>query len=56
MVNVLNQKLSEDPDSHKIKYFDIEKETRKSLKKLFYLIADIPKERIKIELDKVFTK
>jgi tRNA nucleotidyltransferase (CCA-adding enzyme) len=36
--------------------FDIEKETRTSLKKNFYRIGSLPKERLKIELDKVAKK
>jgi len=53
-INVINTKLSQKEwPKH---YFDIEKETWNSIKKNFYLIQHIAKERLKIELDKVFRK
>lgn len=62
-VNVINQKLLElwnnkaDKDNTNNKhYLDFEKETRKSIQKNFSLIQYMAKERIKIELDKVFKK
>lgn len=55
-VNVINQKLSETESNTDKHYIDFEKETRKSIQKNFALIQNMAKERIKIELDKVFRK
>ncbi len=53
-VNVINQKLKDQNISqHSI---DFERETRKSIQKNFSLIQYMAKERIKLELDKVFRK
>lgn len=46
-ITVLNTKLTRH-------YFDIEKETRTSLQKNFYLVRTLPKERINQEVLKVF--
>jgi len=54
-VNVINFKLANLPGDH-VKYLDFDKETRKSIKKNFFLVKYIAKERIKTELDKVFKK
>lgn len=57
-VNTLNQKLEkfENDDLNNILnlYFDFDKETRQSMKRNFFLVEHIAKERLKIELDKVF--
>jgi len=59
-VNVLNTKLEVlHHDVNKldsVRYFDIEKDTWKSIQKHFYLVQYMASERIKIELDKVFEK
>lgn len=62
-VNVLNQKLltqsskktKTDP-THKIRLFDFETETRKSIKANHQLLKTIAKERIKEEIVKAFTQ
>lgn len=46
IINILNQKL---PHS-----FDFETQTRRSLKKNYYLISKLPKERVREEIVKVF--
>jgi len=61
-VNVLNDKLDElskkdwVETSSDLAYFDIDKTTWKSLKKNYYRVQRVAKERIKIELDKVFKR
>jgi len=53
-INVINTKLQKtNTQKH---YFDIEKNTRNSIKKNFFQIQYVAKERLKIELDKVFTQ
>ncbi len=52
-LNILNFKLWK-KKNNKLKYFNIEKNTRISIKKNYFLIKNIAKERIKKELDKVF--
>jgi len=55
-VNIINKKLSDIHRENTSNYIDFEKETRKSIQKNFALIQYMAKERIKIELDKVFLK
>lgn len=49
-VTVLNPQLPEKAS------FDIEKKTRRALQKRYFLVRTLPCERIKQEMDKVFTK
>jgi len=55
MVNVINTKLLKTYPSNSNKYLNFDNDTWHSIKKNFYLIKNIAKERIKTELDKVFT-
>ena len=53
-VNVLNQKLLEQNTDQKIKTFDFDGATRLGLKKNFFLLQFVAKERVKEEICKAF--
>lgn len=53
-VNVINQKLTAKKSDQKIATFDFDSKTRGSLKKNFYQLQFVAKERIKEELCKIF--
>ncbi len=50
-VNILNQHLAK---LHTNNYFDIDPATRNAMKKSYYLLTSLPKERLHIEIKKVF--
>ena len=51
-VNVLNDKLNVREDKH---FFDVEKMTWKAVKKNYYRLQNVAKERLKTEIDKAFS-
>jgi len=53
-VNVINQKLTAKKSDQKIATFDFDSKTRGSLKKNFYQLQFVAKERVKEELCKIF--
>jgi len=56
MVNVINTKLLHIYPNNSDKYLNFDNDTRHSIKKNFFLVWNVAKERIKTELDKVFIK